>query len=134
MGRGEPAAALRALSLSLGILAAATATDLLGARADLPALWAAGAHLVAAGVVVGTLATASLVASLRRGSKGRALRGAGLAGLALALFALTRWVRGDAAIPPDPAILLAEPLALGLLGLARWSVRSGRPSAGAELP
>lgn len=129
MVRGGRGGALRerlgsgALALALSLLAAATGADLLGSLTGLRALWIAGADLGTLGVVAGAFAVGLRLPALLRASRGRAARFAALALPGLALFAVARWVRGDAAIPPDPAVLLAEPVALLLLWLARRATR-----------
>jgi uncharacterized membrane protein len=99
------------------LLCAALTADLAGVALRRPALWSVAAHLALAGVVLGVLGAAAwLRLSGRSGWRGLALA------LALALFALARWVRGHPAVPPDPPVIGAEVIGIALLALAH-----GRP-------
>ncbi|HEX8276967.1 MAG TPA: hypothetical protein VF615_30275 [Longimicrobiaceae bacterium] len=103
------------------VLDAAFGLDLLGRGFGAEWMWATGAHLavagVAAGLVLGLLAG---VVGARAG-RGRPVRFALLYGLGLALFALARWVRGDAAIPPEPVLVAAEGIADVLVLAGAWA-------------
>lgn len=101
--------------IALALLLGAAAADLLGAAMDAPMLWEAGARLALAGIAAGGLA---LLAGLRR--EGRRWRRTAALLAALGLFALAAWVRGSAAIPPDPGVLLVEAIAAALLLVAAW--------------
>lgn len=104
----------------------AFAFDLAGLALGRPAWWTTGAHLAAAGVALGLLAAVSgaldYLHTVPPGSTGkrRATKHAAVNLAALALFALARWLRGDAAVPPDPALLGAEAIAVALLTAGGW--------------
>jgi hypothetical protein len=66
-----------------------------------------------------------LLVRLRAPSRRRGRAAALLA--ALSLFALAAWVRGNPAIPPDPAVLLAECIAAALLLAGAWLGRRAMP-------
>lgn len=103
-------------------LLAALLLDLVGRTTGASGWWAAGAHLATAGVVVGAVGLA-----LAR----RAPRRFVLAGMfALPLFALARWVRGDADVVPEPPLLALEAIGGLLLLLGGWLRRSSPPPAG----
>lgn len=130
-GRTAASRGTRALSLSLALLAAATAADLLGVAAGLALLWTAGAQLGTFGVLAGAFAVGLRLPALLRAERSRGVRFALLAVLGLAIFALAVWIRGDAGIPPDPAVLLAEAVATALVWLARRTDRARPAGPGA---
>jgi hypothetical protein len=122
------------------LLDTAFSLDLLGRLFDAAGPWTLGAHAAAAGVAAGVLA--GLPAGTLGAGRGRRLRFAGLYAAGLALFALARWVRGDAAIPPEPVLLAVEAVADALLLAGAWAggfldrwlgdgPRGGRSAAGA---
>ncbi|HEX2092694.1 MAG TPA: hypothetical protein VHG28_09845 [Longimicrobiaceae bacterium] len=92
------------------LLDTAFTADLLGRLFGVTWLWTAGAHLAVAGVAAG-LALGLPAGALASRGQGRPLRFVALYLLGLALFALTRWVRGDAAIPPEGVLVTLEGIA-----------------------
>lgn len=103
------------------LLDTAFALDLAGRLLDAEGLWTAGGRLGAAG------AAAGLVAGLPAGVFGARARGGRPARFALlylagvALFALARWVRGDATIPPEPVLVSVEGVAVLLAYAGGWT-------------
>ncbi|HEX2190765.1 MAG TPA: hypothetical protein VHG51_17790 [Longimicrobiaceae bacterium] len=106
-----PVARAAAVLLPAVLLDTAFTLDLVGRLSGAAWLWTAGAHLAVAGVALGVLAglPAGAVGARERG--GRPGRLALLYGAGLALFALARWVRGDAAVPPEAVLVAAEGIA-----------------------
>lgn len=110
---------LRVLVLAPALLLdTAFAADLLGRLLGAEALWTAGAHLGGAGVAAGLAAglPAGVVAA-----RGRRFRFAVLYLAGVALFALARWVRGDAAVPPEAVLVALEGTAAALAYAGAWA-------------
>lgn len=103
------------------LLDTAFSLDLLGRLLDAEGLWTLGAHAAVAGVAAGLLAGLPAGTLGARGGRGRPVRFAGLYGTGLALFALARWVRGDAAIPPEPVLVAVEGMADVLVLAGAWA-------------
>jgi len=103
------------------LLDAAFSLDLLGRLFDAEGPWTLGAHAAAAGVAAGVLAGLPAGTLGARAGPGRRVRFAALYGAGLALFALARWVRGDAAIPPEPVLVAVEGIADALLLAGAWA-------------
>jgi nitrite reductase/ring-hydroxylating ferredoxin subunit/uncharacterized membrane protein len=95
--------------------------DLAGVFMNAPALWTTGAHLALAGVVTGVIAAIPGVVDFlytvppNSSGKKRAIRHLLFMLSAMVIFAFARWLRGDAANPPDTIILGIE--ALGVIAL-----------------
>ncbi|HEV2146312.1 MAG TPA: hypothetical protein VGR37_02755 [Longimicrobiaceae bacterium] len=126
MGRLDLRHPLRAPHAALVLLPAllldtAFALDLVGRLLDAGGLWTAGGRVGTAGVVAGLVAglPAGLTGARRRGGRTAAFALPYLAGVAL--FALARWVRGDAAIPPEPVLVGAEGMATLLVYAGGWA-------------
>lgn len=124
------------------LLDTAFSLDLLGRLFGAEGLWTLGAHVAVAGVAAGLVAGLPAGVMGARAGRGRAVRFAVLYLAGLALFALARWVRGDAAIPPEPVLVTAEAVADVLLLAGAWAggfldewlgdgKRGRRPAAGA---
>ena len=122
------------------LLDTAFSLDLLGRLFGAEGLWTLGAHVAVSGVAAGLLAGLPAGITGARAGSGRPVRFAVLYLAGLALFALARWVRGDAAIPPEPVLVAAEAVAdMLVLGgawaggfLAEWlgdGTPGGRPAA-----
>ena len=118
------------------LLAAGTGADAVGSAAGQPILWVAAAYLLTAGILAGLAAGGMLLfrrldPAVRSNPPSHRTTWP-LVGYALgiALFALARWVRGEAEIPPDPPILAAEVVAsVAVIAAARSlgrQERSGR--------
>ena len=103
------------------LLDTAFSLDLLGRLFDAEGPWTLGAHAAVAGVAAGVLAGLPAGTLGTRAGRGRRLRFAGLYAAGLALFALARWVRGDAAIPPEPVLVVVEAVADVLLLAGAWA-------------
>jgi hypothetical protein len=103
------------------LLDTAFSLDLLGRLFGAGWMWAAGAHLAVAGVAAGLVLGLPAGVLGARAGRGRPVRFAlhYLAGLAL--FALARWVRGDAAIPPEPVLVAAAGIADALVLAGAWA-------------
>ncbi len=123
------------------LLDIAFSLDLLGRLFGAEGLWTLGAHIAVAGVAAGVLAGLPAGILGARVARGRPVRFAVLYLAGLALFALARWVRGDAAIPPEPVLVAAEAVADVLVLAGAWAggfldewlgegTRRGRPAAG----
>lgn len=110
----------------LAFLIGAFVFDVLGVWLDGPALWTTGAHLAVAGVIAGLVAAIPGIIDYvytvppRSTGKSRARKHALVNGSALVLFALARWIRGDATVQPDALLLGAEGLGAGLLLMGGW--------------
>lgn len=110
----------------LAFLLGAFAFDVVGVWLDRPALWTTGAHLALAGVIAGLVAAVPGVIDYwytvppRSTGKTRARKHALVNVSAIALFALARWIRGDATIQPDTVLIGAEGLGAGLLLMGGW--------------
>lgn len=112
------------LALVLGpavLLDIAFSLDLLGRLFGAEGLWTLGAHVSVAGVAAGLLAGLPAGVTGARAGGGRPVRFAVLYLVGLALFALARWVRGDAAIPPEPVLVTAEGIADVLVLAGAWA-------------
>jgi uncharacterized membrane protein len=114
------------LALAVAMLAAALAADVAGTLTGLPALWIGAWYLSLAGAVTGLLAlmveaVRRLIVRTPRHVTTRWMVGhIVLTPFALLLFALAWYVRGAPEIPPDPATLLIQGVALALLLLGGW--------------
>ena len=97
------------------LLDTAFGLDLLGRLFDAEGAWTLGAHAAVAGVAAGLLAGLPAGTPGPRAGRGRRVRFAALYGAGLALFALARWVRGDAAIAPEPVLVAVEGIADALV-------------------
>lgn len=100
--------------------------DLLGVLLDRPGWWTTGAHLALAGIAMALVAAIPgtidyfYTVPPKSSGKQRATKHA-LANLtAVALFGLAWWLRGDAAVAPDPVLLGLEAIAVGLLTIGGW--------------
>lgn len=100
------------------LLDTAFSLDLVGRLFGVAWLWTAGAHLAVAGVALGLVAGLPAGAA---GTRGRRWRFALPYLLGLALFALARWVRGDAAVPPEAVLVAAEGIAAALAYAGTWA-------------
>jgi nitrite reductase/ring-hydroxylating ferredoxin subunit/uncharacterized membrane protein len=100
--------------------------DVLGVWLNRPTLWTTGAHLAVAGVLAGLLAAVPGIIDYRytvpprSTGKARARKHALVNVSAIVLFALARWMRGDATVQPDTLLLGAEGLGAGLLLMGGW--------------
>jgi nitrite reductase/ring-hydroxylating ferredoxin subunit/uncharacterized membrane protein len=100
--------------------------DLVGRIFGWQELWTVGGYLVVAGIFAGLLAAIPGIIDYRytvppeSSGKKRARKHALVNVSALVIFALARWVRGDAAVAPDPPILVLEAIGAGLLLLGGW--------------
>lgn len=103
------------------LLDTAFGLDLLGRLFDAEWTWTLGAHAAVAGVAAGLLAGLPAGTLGSGAGGGRRLRFAGLYTAGLALFALARWVRGDAVIPPEPVLVAVEGIADALLLAGAWA-------------
>lgn len=97
------------------LLSAALFADATGRLASVPRLWTTGGRLLVGGIGIGLLAWTFQMGGGRGGR-------VALAG-ALLLIAAARWLRGTAAVPPDPPLLAAE--CIGVL-LVWFAVRRRR--------
>lgn len=110
----------------LAFLLGAFAFDVLGVWLNRPALWTTGAHLAFVGVIAGLVAAVPGIVDYvytvppRSTGKSRARKHGLVNAGALLLFALARWVRGDAAVQPDVPLLAAEGIGAGLLLIGGW--------------
>jgi len=129
----------------LSALTTAFAADVVGTLLDAPELWIAAWYLSIAGVVAGLVAAVPGARDWLRavppgGGRVRATLHGLVNGLALMLFAAAWFVRGATEIPPDPAILLIEGVAVSLLVAGAWLGRSvsarqrTAPAPGPRLP
>lgn len=103
------------------LLDIAFSLDLLGRLFGAEGLWTLGAHVAVAGVAGGVLAGLPAGIAGAWAGGGRPVRFAVLYLAGLALFALARWVRGDAAIPPEPVLVAAEAVADVLVLAGAWA-------------
>lgn len=110
------------------VLLAGVAADTAGLALHRTSLWAAGSHLVTAGIALAIIAALAGAFALSR-RRGIAIHSAA-ALLAILLLALARWVRGHPEVQPDPPIFAAEIVAavivLMLLRGGRSLSESGR--------
>ncbi|MDP9204974.1 MAG: Rieske 2Fe-2S domain-containing protein [Gemmatimonadota bacterium] len=110
----------------LAFMTGAFVFDLAGSLLNARALWVTGAHLALAGVLTGVLAAIpgliDFVYTVPPNSSGkkRAIRHMLSMVSAMALFAFARWLRGDAANPPDTIILGMEGLGAIALMFGGW--------------
>lgn len=100
--------------------------DLGGVWFDRPSLWTTGAHLAVAGVIAGLIAAVPGIIDYvytvppKSTGKKRATKHALVNVTALVLFALARWLRGDATMQPDGFLIGAEAAGAGLLLVGGW--------------
>lgn len=110
----------------LAFLIGALVFDVLGVWLDAPALWTTGAHLALAGVIAGLIAAVPGIIDYvytvppKSTGKRRATKHAIVNVTAILLFALARWLRGDAAIEPESLLLGVETIGAGLLLAGGW--------------
>jgi nitrite reductase/ring-hydroxylating ferredoxin subunit/uncharacterized membrane protein len=110
----------------LAFLIGAFAFDLAGVWFGRPSLWTTGAHLAVVGVAAGLIAAIPGVIDYvytvppRSTGRKRATRHALVNTTALALFALARWLRGDAALQPEAILVGVEAVGAGLLLAGGW--------------
>ncbi len=110
----------------LAFLIGAFVFNVLGVWLDRPTLWTTGAHLAVAGVIAGLIAAVPGIIDYvytvppRSTGKSRARKHALVNVSAIVLFALARWVRGDATLQPDLPLLGAEGIGVGLLLMGGW--------------
>lgn len=110
----------------LAFLIGAFLFDVAGVWLDRQSLWTTGAHLAVAGVLFGLIAAVPGLIDFiytvppRSTGKSRAAKHGIINGSALVLFALARWLRGDASIQPETVLLGAEALGAGLLVIGGW--------------
>lgn len=110
----------------IAFMAGAFGFDLAGALLEAPALWTTGAYLGAAGVATGMIAaipgfidffyTVPPDSSARK----RAIKHMVAMISAMVLFALSRWLGGDAANPPDTVRLGIEAIGVIALLVGGW--------------
>lgn len=126
----------RPLRIALGwvpalLLGIAFLCDLIGVLSNRESLWSMGGRLAEVGLTAGVLATIArhFVEPDRRTSRGRSWTRAVPRLTALGVYALARWARGAAEVPPEPVLLTLQALSgVGLLFMAWW--RGGvRPPA-----
>jgi hypothetical protein len=103
------------------LLDAAFALDLLGRLLDAEGLWTAGGRVGVLGVAAALAAALPAGVAGARAHGGRAARFVLLYGVGAALFALARWVRGDAMIPPETVLVAAEGAAVLLAYAGGWA-------------
>jgi nitrite reductase/ring-hydroxylating ferredoxin subunit/uncharacterized membrane protein len=110
----------------LAFLTGAFAADVAGTLLDVEGLWITAYYLSIGGVAMGVLAAVPglidyrYVVPPRSSGKRRATMHLLVNVAALLLFALAWIVRGAAEIPPDPATLLVEGIAVALLLMGGW--------------
>lgn len=110
----------------LAFMAGAFVFDLAGVITSAPALWTTGAHLALAGVVTGVVAAipglVDFIYTVPPDSSGkkRAFRHMLSMVSAMLMFALARWLRGDAASQPDALVLGIEALGVAALFFGGW--------------
>jgi nitrite reductase/ring-hydroxylating ferredoxin subunit/uncharacterized membrane protein len=123
--RGHPIHAAL-IPFPLAFLTGAFAFDLLGVWLNRPAWWATGSHLALAGIATALVAAAPgaidhlYTVPPRSTGKRRATKHASVNLLAVTIFALAWWMRGDPEIPPDRGTLVLEAIAVGLLTIGGW--------------
>ena len=98
------------LLTAAAILSGALAADAAGRLATVPRFWTAGGRLLLVGLFVGVL---TWILKLKGAPGGRAALAA-----ALLIVGAARWLRGTAAVPPDPPLLAAECIGVLLAWLA----------------
>ncbi len=107
-------------------LSGAFAFDLAGRWLGDPDLWTTGAHLARAGIAFALLAAIpgfiDYLGTVPPDStaKSRATKHLAVNLGAVALFAITAFVRGSAGVAPDPVILVVEGAAVALLSAGGW--------------
>lgn len=110
----------------LAFMAGAFVFDIAGVFIDAPALWTTGAHLALAGVLAGVIAAIPGLIDFfytvppNSSGKKRAIRHMISMVSAMVMFALARWLRGDAANQPDAIILGLEGLGGMALMIGGW--------------
>jgi hypothetical protein len=102
--------------LASAVLAFAALLDLVGRILGQGWFWIAGGWVLPVGVIAA--AAAGLVCLT-----GRPRRGTLLLLTAAFLAGLARWLRGSAAVPPDPPLIAAEILAVLFALLGYWRTR-----------
>jgi uncharacterized membrane protein/nitrite reductase/ring-hydroxylating ferredoxin subunit len=107
-------------------LVGAFVADLAGILLGEPRLWTVGAYLAVAGIATALVAAVPGMIDWRyvlpAGSSGRkrATRHGLLNVSAVVLFAAARWLRGDAAVAPDPPLVGLEGIGVVLLMMGGW--------------
>jgi nitrite reductase/ring-hydroxylating ferredoxin subunit/uncharacterized membrane protein len=100
--------------------------DIAGFAMESPALWTTGAHLAVAGVVTGIIAAIpglidfTFTVPPNSSGRKRAIKHMLLMISAMVIFALSRWIRGDALNPPDVLLLGLEGIAVLALMVGGW--------------
>jgi nitrite reductase/ring-hydroxylating ferredoxin subunit/uncharacterized membrane protein len=100
--------------------------DIVGFMTNSPAMWTTGAHLSVVGVATGVVAaipgTIDFIFTVPPDSSGRrrAIKHMSLMIFAMVTFAFTRWIRGDAANPPDILLLALEGTGVLALMIGGW--------------
>lgn len=118
--------------LAAATLAAALLCDVAGLLLARPALWTSGGVIASPALPIGLLAAGLLGYAYLRGRAGSSesfrprLRVPLLTAAGVGLYALARWVRGAADVPPDPVLLWGQGLGLVLLASGALS-RRARP-------
>lgn len=92
------------------LLSAGLVADVTGKLADVPRLWTAGGLLLGAGLIAGAAAWIFQLSGSRGGRTAFTS--------ALLLILVARWLRGTAAVSPDPPLLAAECIGVLLAWLA----------------
>jgi hypothetical protein len=104
--------------LASAMLAGSALLDLMGRILGQSRFWIAGGWILPIGVLAAVVGFAASCLQRPR-------RGALLLLTAALLAGLARWLRGSAAVPPDPPLVAAELLSVvfALLGYWRWRKR-----------
>jgi len=124
--------------IALALLGAAYLQDLAGVLLSRSGLWQAGGVATWPALLVLALAAGTGWSAYHRGrAQGStagppAVRHLLVTAVGLALYALSRWVRGAADVPPDPVLLWSQGLALALLAWGTVAPRRARPAAPAD--
>jgi nitrite reductase/ring-hydroxylating ferredoxin subunit/uncharacterized membrane protein len=104
----------------------AFAFDIAGFALESRALWTTGAHLAVAGVITGMIAAIPglidffLTVPPNSSGRKRAIKHMLLMVSAMVIFAFSRWIRGDAANPPDIFLVALEGIAVLALMAGGW--------------
>ena len=110
----------------VAFLTGALAADLAGKLLDLPDLYTIAWYLLPAGVVMGVVAGIPGFIDYRRtvpprsSARQRAFRHMLFNLVALVLFLLAWWLRGEAGVTPDGVLVGIEVIAAGLLSVGGW--------------